>query len=468
VLQVVLQNGWKEVLVHRVGWRSHLGSFSVNAGFNDPVPVDDRYGVDGLALKQPMSEGDNPGRLIIDNTARGNIDVVDLNPAGTAAARLQRYSYRDPTAGGWNCNEGNSLALETRHETLAADDLADTDILYISDQNRKEYGTYVSGYVSVLGLNHNHPLQDLNVEALPDVNLREIQPFMSFSHGIATAGSRDILYVACACQSFEHGFLGEVDTTDNQWTRNLDLLYADEGFVHVDWYDPRRVFVGTFDGFYNDPDQALYLHLIYDGVVVDTLRLVVDYVEYEGLRGMAFDPYLRRLYLTVGTSVMVVEVNYGADAAPMPSAPPVTVVGEISTWGGSLNAPDGSVELDFYYGTLDETTVVTYTTDTDAMPTGDLFGMRFFDLSAATLAAGTPVTTFDPPYVITIHYTDTERAGAKEDSLKLYWWNGSQWTLELTSSVDPGNNVLTATPNHMSLFAVLGETERVFLPLALR
>jgi len=202
--------------------------------------------------------------------------------------------------------------------------------------------------------------------------------------------------------------------------------------------------------------------------VVDTLRLVGEYDEYEGLRGMAFDPYLRRLYLTVGASVMVVEVNYGAAAAPMPSAPPITVSGEIPTWGGSLDAPDGSVELDVYYGTLDETTVVTYTTDTDAMPAGDLFGMRFFDLSAVTLSAGTPVTTFDPPYVITIHYTDTEKAGAKEDTLALYGWNGSQWILEPSSGVDPGNNVLTATPNHMSLFAVLGETERVFLPLTIR
>ena len=304
--------------------------------------------------------------------------------------------------------------------------------------------------------------------ALPDVDLHDVWPFVNFSHGIATAGSRDTLYVACGCQSFDDGYLGEVDTTDNQWTRNLDLLYGDVGFAHVDWYDPKRVFVGTFDGFYNDPDQALYLHLIYDGVVVDTLRLVGDYDEYEGLRGMAFDPYLRRLYLTVGASVMVVEVNYGADAAPMPSAPPVTVSGEIRTWGGSLDAPDGSVELDFFPGAVDETTVVTYTTDTDGMPAGDLFGMRFFDLSAATLAAGTPVTTFDRPYAITIHYTDTEKGGVKENTLGLYWWNGAQWILEPTSSADPDNNVLTASPNHMSLFAVLGETERIFLPLALR
>ena len=151
-LQVVRQEGWNEVLVHRVGWRSRLDSFSVNAGYNDPVPVDDRVGVDGLVLKQPMSEGENPGRLIIDNTPRGTIDVVDLNPTGTAAASLQRYSYRDPTATGWYCNQGNSLALETRHETLAADDLASTDIVYISDQNRKEDGIWVSGYISVLSL----------------------------------------------------------------------------------------------------------------------------------------------------------------------------------------------------------------------------------------------------------------------------------------------------------------------------
>ncbi|MBN1247524.1 MAG: PKD domain-containing protein, partial [Anaerolineae bacterium] len=102
------------------------------------------------------------------------------------------------------------------------------------------------------------------------------------------------------------------------------------------------VFVGTFDGWYNDPNQALYLTMLYDDVAVDTLKLVdtydetnglramayddvavdtlklVDtYDETNGLRAMAYDPTHRRLYLAVGSTMMVVEVNHG-ETCPAP------------------------------------------------------------------------------------------------------------------------------------------------------
>ena len=48
-----------------------------------------------------------------------------------------------------------------------------------------------------------------------------------------------------------------------------------------------------------------------DGTVVDTLSLIDGYDDNE-MRGMAFDPYLGRLYLTIDASVYVVQVNYGA------------------------------------------------------------------------------------------------------------------------------------------------------------
>jgi hypothetical protein len=37
-----------------------------------------------------------------------------------------------------------------------------------------------------------------------------------------------------------------------------------------------------------------------------------------------------------------------------------------------------------------------------------------------------------------------------------------------TSTVDPANNVITAMPSHLSLWAALGETYWVSLPLVLR
>ena len=38
----------------------------------------------------------------------------------------------------------------------------------------------------------------------------------------------------------------------------------------------------------------------------------------------------------------------------------------------------------------------------------------------------------------------------------------------LRGEVDTAANIITATPNHFSLWAVLGETRRVFLPVTLR
>jgi len=40
--------------------------------------------------------------------------------------------------------------------------------------------------------------------------------------------------------------------------------------------------------------------------------------------------------------------------------------------------------------------------------------------------------------------------------------------MQPTSVVDTVNNTVTATPDHLSLWAVLGETRRVFLPVVLR
>jgi hypothetical protein len=243
----------------------------------------------------------------------------------------------------------------------------------------------------------------------------------------------------------------------------IELTYGDLYDVHVDWYDPKRVFVATIDHYGNyDPDDGLYLHLIYDGVVVDTLRLMTG---YEDSWESEF-----RLYLTVGSSVMVVQVNYGAGPPSLPSPPPITVSVEIGPpwYSGSLEAPDGSVQLDIGPGVVDQTTVITYTTDIEPQPTGDLYGVRLFDLSAVDLASGTPVTTVNSSYLITINYTDREKGGAIEDTLGLYWWDGGQWVLEPTSSVDMANNRLTAHPDHMTLFAVMGETKRVYLPLVLR
>ena len=61
--------------------------------------------------------------------------------------------------------------------------------------------------------------------------------------------------------------------------------------------------------------------------MVDTLKLLNDYEDYE-LRGMSFDPYTRRLYLTIDTSIYVVHVDYG----------PIAPIGEIFSDGFEMGS----------------------------------------------------------------------------------------------------------------------------------
>ena len=61
-----------------------------------------------------------------------------------------------------------------------------------------------------------------------------------------------------------------------------------------------------------------------------------------------------------------------------------------------------------------------------------------------------------------------EKGAAIESTLALYSWDGNQWVKEPTSVVSEAANTVTATPAHLSLWAVLGETKWVYLPLVMR
>jgi hypothetical protein len=301
---------WEEARLHILDSRVVTATVSVNEGYNRglPSPADTKYAIEGLALKQSNSEAGNPARLILDNTRRGRIDAVDLSPAGTAVARSQRFAYDERSPEYSSSNLGNSLALENNHETLTVDDLTTTDILYISDRNHPNVGGY--GYIRVIRL--NHPLADLNAALLPEVNLNSTWPFPNGLQGLDIAGPRDLVYIASGLQSFNNGYLGRLSTTNHSALQAITIPYGDMGKVLVDWYDTRRAFIATFDGFYNDPYQGLYLHLVYDATVIDTLLLKEDYTPSAILPyAMAFDPYTRRLYMAVGSQILVVQVNYG-------------------------------------------------------------------------------------------------------------------------------------------------------------
>ena len=135
--------------------------------------------------------------------------------------------------------------------------------------------------------------------------------------------------------------------------------------------------------------------------------------------------------------------------------------------GAQLPSPDGRAKADFPAGAVNQSTIVTYTSAT-APNVGDDFHLLSFDLSAVVSGTITPVTAFEKPFTLTVGYLDTEKSGVIEDTLALFWWNDDHWEFEPTTAIFTQSNTLTATPNHMTLFAIKGETKRVFLPVAIR
>ena len=147
---------------------------------------------------------------------------------------------------------------------------------------------------------------------------------------------------------------------------------------------------------------------------------------------------------------------------------PITAV--IPVDGGSFSSPDRTT-LIFPPGAFTGTVVLTYTyrSPNDVPSLGNLVGTgHFFEITAVYSQTGQPAQLAPgKTFTMTVEYTESERGPAVEDTLALYWWNGSQWVRE-DSEVDPSRNMVIARPAHLSLWGVLGETRRVYLPVTMR
>jgi len=100
-------------------------------------------------------------------------------------------------------------------------------------------------------------------------------------------------------------------------------------------------------------------------------------------------------------------------------------------------------------------------TNTYPVPSGkNIVGSYVYNLTAT--AGGVSVASFSKDVTLTFTYTDAQITGLNEDTLKVYYWNGTQWTV-LTSTVDKTNNKITALTNHFTYFVIMGEPPTVTL-----
>ncbi len=101
-----------------------------------------------------------------------------------------------------------------------------------------------------------------------------------------------------------------------------------------------------------------------------------------------------------------------------------------------------------------------------------LRGIGFtFDLRTLAHDTGLPIAFPFPAgeqYQMQLTYDATVPWPVLENTLAFYYWNGSEWVREPTSAVDVTTHTVRATPNHFSLWAVLGETRATYIPLMQR
>jgi peptide/nickel transport system substrate-binding protein len=147
----------------------------------------------------------------------------------------------------------------------------------------------------------------------------------------------------------------------------------------------------------------------------------------------------------------------------------VGIQGIIPPGGGGLDSPADNTSYLFGEGTFADTVVITHTALSPlVMPGfGDLTGAGHYFNLEATLD-DLPVEP-SLPYTMTIEYSEAELGMVVEDTLGLYYWNGSAWALEPTAVVDPVNNSIVALPIHFSDWALLGEVYQFrFIPLVVK
>jgi ligand-binding sensor domain-containing protein len=125
--------------------------------------------------------------------------------------------------------------------------------------------------------------------------------------------------------------------------------------------------------------------------------------------------------------------------------------------GGEITTPDRRAKASFPAGSVSVTSTLTIETK-GSFPTAGGYAAYSFDLSAS------PPIAINQPYTLTILYTEANLFPLSSGDIQIAWWDGGQWIPEPTSSLDAANNRFIATPDHMSLFALVGEMEHIYLP----
>lgn len=149
---------------------------------------------------------------------------------------------------------------------------------------------------------------------------------------------------------------------------------------------------------------------------------------------------------------------------PTPTNTPEPVSAEIPPEGGKLTHqyPGHTTTLHVPPGAMAASSVFTISYSLPPTNTGDFLGIdHFFEMDGEQ-------TTFSIPVTVSVGYSATILGSAIPGTLALYTWQDGTWITDSITLTNRTESGLTCQIQHFSLFGVLGETYRVYLPLLLR
>lgn len=134
--------------------------------------------------------------------------------------------------------------------------------------------------------------------------------------------------------------------------------------------------------------------------------------------------------------------------------------------GGTTSSLDGSAVVGVGPNLFDEPVIVTIQSNPIATQPGLLGVGPSYDIRVLSSNTQQPL---DPnsgqTFEITFAYNPTGLSPEIEQNLGLYWFDGANWVLEPTSQLNQANRTVSAQPDHLSRWAVMGiDRSMIFIP----
>jgi hypothetical protein len=164
------------------------------------------------------------------------------------------------------------------------------------------------------------------------------------------------------------------------------------------------------------------------------------------------------------SGAMLVFADHACGLKVVAVSPPVTAT--VAEQGGALALGDAAAQVTVPAGAF--TTPVSATLLRRYPPSAPGAGSLLIVGPVVTLVARDAVgelVTPTRPLSLALHYELKDIVAVHKETLALHRWDGARWVRETSSQLDAGTQTVRASVSELGLFALLGESERVLLPL---